>query len=120
MIRVTVPAVPRAAREVRYLLRAEHGDLACLDDVEMVASELVNNAVLYGLPPVRVLIEPNGALVRIEVADRRPDMGAPAADSRGLTIVESVAQRWGIRYEVPTKVVWAEVGCAQGGQVGER
>lgn len=90
------------------------------EDARLVISELVTNAVKYGESdasnPIRMVIEADDAVVRVEVAQT-----LPAADLRpvpprlegddiggwGLHIAESLADAWG--YEVgPPGRVWFE------------
>jgi len=107
----------RAAR--RFVTQAlsdydDEGDLT--DTVTLLVSELVTNAVLHAGSEVEVLVQltPRGA--RIEVTDTSASAIAPrdaTADEdsgRGLALVETLAERWGVR-PAPGggKTVWFEV-----------
>jgi hypothetical protein len=47
--------------------------------------------------------------VRVEVLDAEPSLGAPAAHSAGLGIVEGLTTAWGVTFhEDDGKTVWAE------------
>ena len=82
----------------------------------IVISELMANAIRHGRPPVRVDLWRAGNAVRIAVSDEAPgrvEKQSPSPESiggRGLAIVETVAQAWGVYQERPDrKTVWAEV-----------
>jgi anti-sigma regulatory factor (Ser/Thr protein kinase) len=90
------------------------------EDARLVISELVTNAVKYGESdmsnPIRMVIEADDAVVRVEVAqtlpaaDLHPVAPRPEGDDIGgwgLHIAESLADAWG--YEVgPPGRVWFE------------
>ena len=88
-----------------------------LDDVLLLASELVSNAVRHGQGEITCRLWPGPDVVRFEVADRgdtlpqEVDRGLVADSGRGLHIVDTLASRWGT---VPGqreggKTVWFEL-----------
>ena len=87
----------------------------CVHAAELVASELVTNALLHGggRAAVRVVTLDGG--VRIEVADASPHapfVGQPSSDAmtgRGLALVARLARGWGVEPQPKGKVIWAEV-----------
>jgi anti-sigma regulatory factor (Ser/Thr protein kinase) len=89
------------------------------EDVVMVVSELVTNAVMHGgdYPDQHVLLVllRSGATLHLKVYDSDSRMGPrqqPSGDSesgRGLVIVNALAERWGVRELSVGKCVWAEV-----------
>jgi DNA-binding NarL/FixJ family response regulator len=108
---------PRAAR--RFVTQAltgfdDEGDLT--DTVTLLVSELVTNAVLHAGSDVEVMVRLTATAARIEVTDDSAEAIAPRdatseEDSgRGLALVGSLAQRWGVR-PAPGggKTVWFEV-----------
>jgi DNA-binding NarL/FixJ family response regulator len=109
---------PRAAR--RFVTQALSGwgddedDLT--DTVTLLVSELVTNAVLHAGSDVEVSVRLTPTAARIEVTDASGESIAPRdatieEDSgRGLALVGSLAQRWGVR-PAPGggKTVWFEV-----------
>jgi DNA-binding NarL/FixJ family response regulator len=109
---------PRAAR--RFVTQAltgwddDEGDLT--DTVTLLVSELVTNAVLHAGSDVEVMVRLTSTAARIEVTDASAEAIAPRdatseEDSgRGLALVGSLAQRWGVR-PAPGggKTVWFEV-----------
>jgi anti-sigma regulatory factor (Ser/Thr protein kinase) len=79
----------------------------------------VTNAVLHAGSGVRVLVEGMPGGVRISVTDTDPQMPAlrPPADQaesgRGLHLVDTLADRWGVA-PVPTgKSVWFELAVPE-------
>lgn len=88
------------------------------DDLALVASELLTNAVVHsGAPGGRVSADLtlDGDRLRLEVGDpgpgftprrRRPSSRRP--DGRGLAIVEHLSGAWGVRRR--PSVVWCELG----------
>jgi anti-sigma regulatory factor (Ser/Thr protein kinase) len=90
--------------------------------VRLVVSELVSNAVLHANrgqdAPVRLRIDDQRGMVRIEVADegkgfRRESLASAnrAPHGRGLLIVERLSLRWGIEDGRRT-TVWVELPLA--------
>jgi anti-sigma regulatory factor (Ser/Thr protein kinase) len=111
-----LPEVPQARRFVAEALAAA-GSRAT-DDVLLVVSELVTNAVRHGDGELEVRVHPHGGQVRLEVLDdggaRVPEpMGAPPLDSvggRGLHLVRAVSRAWGSGYDARGRtLVWAEL-----------
>jgi serine/threonine-protein kinase RsbW len=108
---VTVRHAPTSAGEVRRQLGA---DLArrglsadVVDDVTLLASELVGNSVRYAQPlPGGVLrvawsVQPGSVQVRVTDGGGRGsphvrDAGPSDVRGRGLAIVEALARDWGV------------------------
>jgi anti-sigma regulatory factor (Ser/Thr protein kinase) len=109
-------AVACARRFVRDVLsdwRLDH----LVDDVLVLTSELVTNAVLHARTGIKVTVSRSDpAVLRVSVFDenlRLPTLaGAPeeATSGRGLHLVEALADAWGIEQRPDGKIVWAEVG----------
>jgi anti-sigma regulatory factor (Ser/Thr protein kinase) len=113
-------AGPTAPRDARRSLLPLEGDLTAdrLDDLRVVVSELVTNAVTHsglrrdGSIVLKVQLL-SGSRVRVEVADTGggfPGVSSRPSDQhgRGLTIVGRLADRWGTEQDGGTKV-WAEL-----------
>ncbi|GHB33851.1 hypothetical protein GCM10010377_25540 [Streptomyces viridiviolaceus] len=108
----------------------EHLTDRLTDDAQVAVSELVTNAVVHAGTEVEVVcrLEETGALV-IEVADHHPSRAPRGADSetpyetpeygRGLRLVATLSEAWGITYRTGTKTVWARLP-AEGGEVAEQ
>jgi CheY-like chemotaxis protein len=86
-----------------------------MDTVGLLVSELVTNAVLHAHSTADVSVRMAGDRVRVEVRDQsnEPIVRRLAADDalggRGLSLVESLARRWGSHPEPGGKVVWFEL-----------
>lgn len=105
--------------ESRRRITAEVGDLPpqVLGDVELLATELLANAVIHGSEPVTVGVQRKAGAVRVAVSDasdRLPSL-TPAGDlmaesGRGFLLVDSLATRWGLeRRKNNGKTVWFEL-----------
>ena len=107
---------PSAAREARNLVAEplEKWELTSMvDTTQLLASELVTNAIRYAEGPVTLRLIKEGALV-CEVLDNSPALPKllhAARDDergRGLQIVSKLSGRWGARRTPAGKVVWCE------------
>jgi|SRR3954447_3378752 anti-sigma regulatory factor (Ser/Thr protein kinase) len=115
---VQLPAeLSTPSRARRFAARALRGTThtALGDDVILLVSELVTNAVLHTDGPITLTVETSRHLVRVEIRDNVPELvSLPAADDaehgRGLPIVERVAHAWDADPVIDDgKVVWAEI-----------
>lgn len=116
---VTLPpdtASPSRAR--RFAEEALNGDIATLDVLLLLLSEVVTNAVLHAGSDVTVRILRNGPKVRVEVADHsksgpvRRSFSENAGTGRGMILVEELADDWGMQPSEDGKVVWFEVAAS--------
>jgi anti-sigma regulatory factor (Ser/Thr protein kinase) len=100
-------AEEQSVRLARHAIRDVLGrwQLTRLIDVcQLVASELVTNAVRYGRPPISLLLRRRSNEVRLDVHDALPHLGsipgseAPlyAEGGRGLEIVRAVSDDSGV------------------------
>jgi anti-sigma regulatory factor (Ser/Thr protein kinase) len=86
------------------------------DAVLLVLSEMVTNAVRQGDGSVRVTLAASPGSLLIEVFDRGhrlPTLNDAPLDStsgRGLHLIDTVCDEWGVREELEGKTVWARVG----------
>ena len=84
-----------------------------VDDVVLLVSELVTNAVIHGRPPVEVRLRRSLDSVVLEVHDGAttlPRKQRPAPEDehgRGLLLVALLADRWGTSPTPHGKSVWA-------------
>ncbi|MBO4240830.1 ATP-binding protein [Pseudonocardia alni] len=101
---------------IREWLREHLPDGARLIDAELVATELVANAIDHGggAQTVPIVVRPPGR-VRVEVEDVNPSVALTVGVSRlgryrgnGLAIIDAVAA-WGVDRTVSGKTVWAEL-----------
>ncbi len=123
--RLTLPSTPVASglarRFVTRCLGAAAPDL--VDVAVLLTSELVTNAVLHGLAPIRLEIHRNPGTMRVEVHDAGLMFVAPAAAAwsltdeggRGLPLLDALATAWGSHTGAVAggKVLWFEMACAQ-------
>ncbi len=105
-------AVAVARRFAATVLRGEPQ----VDDVKLIATELVTNALLHGGHPVTLRIMRATSTVRVEVQDpgeAQPvsvKASAGAMTGRGLALVAALSSSWGVAAgRHGGKVVWAEV-----------
>ena len=106
---------PRAARELAAEACATWNLPRAVVPAEIIASELVTNAVRHAGTVVDLRITRREQELRVSVQDRNPQparLQTPSESDdhgRGLLIVDSVAQRWGCEPVIGGKVVWAAV-----------
>jgi anti-sigma regulatory factor (Ser/Thr protein kinase) len=109
-----------ARQRLSSLLAAQSLDPEWIDDVALVVSELVGNAVRHaqGLPSggLHVDWEIRPGVVELAVTDggsptepRVRNVDVDAQGGRGLAIVEALAADWGVRAQGEVRTVWAEV-----------
>ncbi|MFG2133858.1 ATP-binding protein [Streptomyces sp. NPDC048751] len=113
--RADLRAVPEARRALRELLR-QWGKPGRSDIAELLTSELVTNALVHTdhAAVLTATVGPRG--LHVEVRDfvgRRPRVSAPVADDgtngRGLVLVDSLADAWGVRAHGVGKAVWFDL-----------
>lgn len=108
-------APARARSQVSALLRKWRTRDDTRDNVLLLVSELVTNAVRFATGPITVRLIRAGHGLLCEVGDTgngRPRLsrGDLLDDGgRGLHIVHRLTTRWGVRWTDAGKVVWAEV-----------
>jgi anti-sigma regulatory factor (Ser/Thr protein kinase) len=107
---------PREARIAiaRFLSKAQLSQLT--DDAQLLASELVTNAVRHASGPIDVRAYVRDGFLRLEVGDSCVDCGPqprPATPEdeggRGMEIVDKLSARWGWRARGHVKVVWLDL-----------
>jgi anti-sigma regulatory factor (Ser/Thr protein kinase) len=91
----------------------------------LVVSELAANAALHAGTSFTVVVEQRGDQVRVGVQDgssrlpRARRHGVEATTGRGLRLVETLGQSWGVE-ELPTgKTVWCDLATAPAGGAGD-
>lgn len=116
-------ALPRergAAAIARRLLERQLSDLngqPALDEIKLVATELIDNAYRHGQGEIRLRLQRRGDRVRVEVIDEgrgaaikiRED--GPELGGWGLKLVDGIASGWGA-FEGTTHV-WAEISVPE-------
>lgn len=122
-LELKLPSDARAPATVRRSVQAlsQHIEGDLLDDVLLLADEVVTNGLLHAPEDnrwllVRIMAYPNPALpIRIEVVDSgrgfEPRLREPSTDDtggRGLFLVDALADRWGVDDQGGTRV-WVEL-----------
>lgn len=83
--------------------------------VTLVAHELVTNAVQHARTDFAVRVDVSADAVHVEVHDDNPRRPVPttpprfATSGRGLGLVTSLADTWGVEADDARKVVWARL-----------
>ncbi|MFE7276719.1 ATP-binding protein [Streptomyces sp. NPDC057623] len=116
-VAAAVDAVPSARRQVAAL--AQNLGLPVSDEtletVELLASEVIANAVLYSGAPCDVAVTRNDERLRVEVTDTDPSLpsaveaGPNDESGRGLLLVDALADAWGTQLEPCGKTTWFEI-----------
>jgi len=94
----------------RFLKHTGSADLR--EPAELLTSELVTNALIHGTGAIDLTLLTVEDRFRVEVADqgrRRPQPGSRdsmADTGRGLTMVEQLADSWGVLPTLDGKAVW--------------
>jgi anti-sigma regulatory factor (Ser/Thr protein kinase) len=125
---VLLPHAPSSVAIARQCLRSEliaSGVLqSVIDDVNVIMSELLSNALRHARPlpsgQIKISWIRTGDAIEVAVSDggamTEPRRNHPTLSSlggRGLGIVESLAECWGVRYEDGGTTVWAVLRSAQ-------
>ena len=114
-LRADASCSPEARAFLRAVLRSWRMPELVGTDLEVIASELVANALRHSGQPKVMLVSYDGAHVRVEVGDgsrlapRPRHAGRDDTGGRGLAIVETLAQSWGVSSTLTGKRVWAQV-----------
>lgn len=109
------PLGPGQARRAVAECAARLGLDGVVDDLMLIVSELVTNAVRHGSPPVRLEVLADADVVRVAVGDSDPGLPRPrtvdedAEGGRGMALVELLTSDHGVRLQPPGKTVWASV-----------
>lgn len=93
---------------------------AVIDDVVLVATELVSNAIRHAEPlpggqvTVTWEVDAQGVVVRVTDggAPSQPTVQHPSShdtSGRGLALVQALAANWGIEDSAGSTTVWAQV-----------
>ncbi|MFV8189327.1 MULTISPECIES: ATP-binding protein [unclassified Streptomyces] len=122
-----IPNDPRAVTVCRRTLRlilTLHGLITLVDTAELLAAELVSNAVRHTKGPAALRVRWTNGVLRIGAWDADPEppdfpcelKDITAEGGRGLTLVRSCADLWGwqplSRFGNRGKYVWCELATA--------
>ena len=118
----TYPSDRTSVREIRHdmiLALRTWGLDDLIDDITMVVTELMTNAILHTETPKigATITRVGNQTVRLEVRDRSPKephaprTGNTDESGRGIALVDALASAWGWERIFDGKKVWAEVTC---------
>jgi anti-sigma regulatory factor (Ser/Thr protein kinase) len=92
-------------------------DAEVLTDLELVASEVVHNALSHSSGPIGATVQwMRYQRLRVEVTDQAPALpefqpaGSRRPGSHGLDVVDALASRWAWEPVTGGKSVWFEIG----------
>ncbi|MEU5702004.1 ATP-binding protein [Streptomyces aurantiacus] len=125
---ISIPQDPRAVTICRRTLRlilTMHGLIHLVDTAELLATELVANAVLHTKGPATLWVRWSAGGLRIGVWDADPeppeppgelaDLADDAEGGRGLALVRACADVWGwqplSRHGSHGKYVWCDLAA---------
>jgi anti-sigma regulatory factor (Ser/Thr protein kinase) len=122
--RLELPATPAAASVARLFVRClceEWGVAGIADVAELLSSELVTNAVVHARSAIELEAARSQSDLRVDVRDVGPGAvvaeGRPpsseAEGGRGLAIVASLADDWGVESSGRGKSVWFSLATAR-------
>jgi len=112
-------SVRQARNWVAHLLAGQPEERT--DAAVLLTSELVTNALLYAAGPIRISVLNTSQHVRVEVWDSSPVVPLPKAydaealTGRGLDLVDTLSDAWGVERQDVGKVVWFEIGASPSG-----
>jgi anti-sigma regulatory factor (Ser/Thr protein kinase) len=104
-------AVPAGRRFVAARLE-EWGCAQLTDTATLLTSEILTNAIVHGLGPVRLRVRYTDLEIAVIVSDRgwyrpQPRLADPTDESgRGLSLLELLSTSWGARATPDGKDVW--------------
>jgi len=123
-----IPNDPRSVTVCRRTLRlilTMHGLIGVVDVAELLATELVSNAVRHTEGPAALRVRWAAGVLRVGAWDANPEPPEPPGqlerladmeEGRGLTLVRACADVWGwqplARDGSRGKYVWCEVAAA--------
>jgi anti-sigma regulatory factor (Ser/Thr protein kinase) len=120
---------PESVSHAREYVKAKLGERhPALDDVVLLVSELVTNAVVHSDSKndgtVTLALADHQELVHVDVVDAgaetAPHVGGDvlAEGGRGLMLVDLIAHRWNVHEDGHGRTVWFEVKYRPGGEHG--
>ncbi|MEU2978569.1 SpoIIE family protein phosphatase [Streptomyces hirsutus] len=125
------PGDPEALTEARRMIRAGVGAWGAgnrADEIELVADELITNALMHtegsAVVTLRVLTGGERRL-RVDVEDsssalpRRREAGESCVSGRGLLLVEILTDEWGVEARGGGKCVWSEFSVTKASAFAE-
>lgn len=126
-----LPPEPSAAGQARAWVaeRLAAWDVTgVVDDVRLVVSELVSNAVLHARTVIEVVLSIAEGVIELAVRDHNPRTPRPrvqraddaATSGRGLMLVEALSDDWGVAERMEGKEVWFRLAAPSGWRYAHR
>lgn len=124
MIDIVLPPEATSAAEARHAVAGLLYDVAhvpglVIEDVLLLVSELVTNAVQHAGTKVRLYASVDDVSVSVSVRDGDPHhtpvlarRGAGSTSGRGILLVNALASEWGVELAEDSKLVWFQASCA--------
>ena len=109
---------PADARQIARQACRDWGLPDAADDVSLVVSELVTNAVVHAKTPLILAIEHEGPTLAVAVGDGQPaapwlaDQSPEHSSGRGIALVSRLSTNWGVVRTVLGKTVWVSLNVA--------
>lgn len=110
-------SIAAARKMVRALTHGHPDDVSAV--AELLTDELLTNAVVHGGGEFTLAAGIEGGWLRVVVSDSTPTapvtVFGPGHDldgGRGMTIVNSLATRWGVERSGSDKAIWFELALA--------
>lgn len=116
------PKAASASRARRFVTTTlDDWGLEGADDLVLLASELVTNALLHARTAMTVrLVDEGGAVVLLSVSDGSPQLprgrqfSLESGTGRGLRLLDSMAESWGTDVTAGGKTIWCRVRLGDG------
>lgn len=112
-----LPPEPRSQKAAREFLRtvlARRIPDAAMEDLELIASELVANSVRHAGTDIELRVRQDESELRIEVIDAVPDLlpevhplDEVSETGRGLHLLQTLSSGWGFDVGPERKTVWS-------------
>jgi PAS domain S-box-containing protein len=109
------PSTVAAARRLIRQTLAQLGREELAESAELAVSEVVTNALVHAGTPVELAVSVHDAGLRVEVTDGSPHLPSPrkytalAGTGRGLRLLESLVDQWGVEPRDGGKTVWFQL-----------
>jgi anti-sigma regulatory factor (Ser/Thr protein kinase) len=118
LLRESFPPDASVVAVIRAAVRAQVGrrlPAPRVDEVILVVSELVTNAVVHARTPFEVVLSEVDGRCRFAVSDGSRDPPDPAPrpgpGGFGLRLVSQLTTRWGYDLHPTGKTIWCELPC---------
>ena len=108
IVSVVLEPQPQSARLARDIVLDAFPESQVRDSIELIASELVTNAIVHGIGPITFSLEDHRESVTISVSNEISESpisltatmpGIDSETGRGLALVELLSQSWSYSVE---------------------